>query len=83
MNMNMIICFKLVRLANPCHHDRHAFYFESSGLFEMEGSCLDAVIDRCITRHVFRVKVLVSSSLFKMAFTVTCDVGTLQERYTI
>src|SRR4029434_2502985 len=49
-----------------------------SGLFEMEGSCLDAVIDRCITSvlHVFRVKVLVSSCLFKMAITVTCDVGT-------
>src|SRR4029434_1299627 len=38
-------------------------------------SCLDAVIDRCITRHVFRVKALVSSGLSKMAFMVTCDVG--------
>ena len=27
------------------------------------------------------MKALVSSGLFKMAFTVTCDVGTLQERY--
>ena len=30
-----------------------------------------------------RVKALVSSGLSKMAFMVTCDVGTLQERYAI